>query len=96
MKKPYNKPRMYAETFQLLEHISSCAVAPGETTVNYRDKNSCSYIEADIALFYNSGRGCLNNYSDMFSSPEDFLASLDPEDSGGCYNAFSNGNVFAS
>lgn len=96
MKKLYEKPCVYVESFELLEHISSCAVKTGETTVNYREKSSCSYIEADIAIFHDSSRGCLNNYSSMFTSPEDFLASLDPEDGGGCYNAFSNGMVFAS
>ena len=95
MKKPYDKPRMYAETFQLLEHISSCAVQTGTHPATYRDGTSCSYSDGDITIFNNGVNGCENNYAPFFTSVDDFLASLEGEDAG-CYNAFSNGNVFAS
>ena len=95
MKKTYQKPRVYAESFELLEHIASCAVRDGITNATYRDRDSCSYTDGDITLFYDSGNGCLNNYGPMYDSPDDFLGVLGGEDSG-CYNAFSNGNTFAS
>ena len=90
------KPMLYAESFELAEHISSCAVGAGVTTVTYRDRNSCSYQDGDIVLFNAAGvNGCQNNYAPFITSPEEFLSSLEQEHSG-CYNAFSNGNVFAS
>ena len=57
---------------------------------------SCSYKDGDVTLFNDGVDGCLNNYGPFITSPDDFLASYDPEVSGGCYNAFGNGNVFAS
>ena len=96
MKKAYTKPLMFAETFELLEHIASCAAAEGQTIVTYRDRYSCSYKDGDVTLFNDGVDGCLNNYGPFITSPDDFLASYDPEVSGGCYNAFGNGNVFAS
>ena len=87
---------LYAERFELLEHISSCTVGEGITTVTYRDKFSCSYKDGDIVLFNTTGvNGCQNNYAPFISSPDEFLGSLQKENSG-CYNAFSDGNTFAS
>ena len=97
MKKPYNKPRMYAETFELVEHIANCAVKSGSYPATYRDRTSCSYTDGDVTLFNNTGvNGCTNNIAPFFGGNVDaFLDSLNDEDAG-CYNAFSNGNVFAS
>lgn len=97
MKKPYKKPLLFAESFDLLEHIASCAAADGHTVVSYRDRNSCSYQDGDVILFVDKGvNGCQNNYGPFFNDVDDYLASLKIEGGGGCYNAFSNGNVFAS
>ena len=96
MKKQYQKPRLFAESFELLEHIASCAVGDGITDATYRDRSSCSYTDGDVTLFNSTGvNGCANNYAPFFQSVDDFIASMEGEDSG-CYNAFSNGNVFAS
>lgn len=96
MKKTYSKPLLYAERFELVEHIASCAVATGVTTVTYRDRNSCSYQDGDIVLFNEAGENnCQNNYAPYLSGPDEFLDTMKGKDSG-CYNAFSNGNVFAS
>lgn len=96
MKKTYSKPLLYAERFELVEHIASCAVAAGVTAATYRDRYSCSYQDGDVVLFNQAGvNNCQNNYAPYLSGPDDFLKSLTEENSG-CYNAFSNGNVFAS
>lgn len=98
MKKPYSKPRVYAESFELLEHIASCAVDPNATNPpSYRDRTSCNYTDGDVTLFNNAGvNGCTNNIAPFFKGDVDlFLESTKGED-GGCYNAFSDGNVFAS
>lgn len=95
MKKPYKKPQIYVETFELLEHIASCSTG-GETTITYRDGHSCTYTEANVTVFYPEDTRCTNGgYFDieddsMYDSFEDYLRSF------GCYNAFSNGNFFAS
>ena len=100
MKKPYQKPRVYVETFELLEHISSCKYNHDITTVTYRDGNACTYTDANLTLFYPSNNGCTNGYYDpnddsMYDDFDDYLASFGV-DRGGCYNAFSDGNFFAS
>ena len=46
MKKTYQKPRVYAESFELLEHIASCKANQGMTSVTYRDGNACTYTDA--------------------------------------------------
>ena len=100
MKKTYSKPVLYAERFELLEHISSCKVGGNSVSVTYRDGNSCTYTDANLTLFYSSNKGCTNGYYDpnddsMYDSFDDYLASFGV-DRGGCYNAFSDGNFFAS
>ena len=100
MKKTYTKPMLYAERYELVEHISSCKANQDITTVTYRDGNACTYTDANLTLFYPSNNGCTNGYYDpnddsMYDSFEDYLASFGV-DRGGCYNAFSDGNFFAS
>ena len=100
MKKTYTKPMLYAESYELVEHISSCKANQDITTVTYRDGNACTYTDANLTLFYPSNSGCTNGYYDpnddsMYDSFEDYLASFGV-DRGGCYNAFSDGNFFAS
>ena len=51
MKKPYQKPRVYAESFELLEHIASCKANQDITSVTYRDGKACSYTDANVTLF---------------------------------------------
>lgn len=100
MKRTYTKPTLYAEKFELMEHISSCKTNQDITTVTYRDGNSCTYTDANLTLFYPSNNGCTNGYYDpndhsMYDDFDDYLASFGV-DRGGCYNAFSDGNFFAS
>lgn len=104
MKKPYQKPSVYVERFELLEHIASCKVGEGITAVNYRDKYTCSYRDDDVSLFLEDGvNGCqiaeimvLYDYGDESDPIQNFLDSIDPVPGGGCYNAFMDGNIFAS
>lgn len=95
MKKTYKKPRVYVETFELLEHIASCKANQDVTTVTYRDGNTCTYTDANVTLFYNSD--CKNEYFDeTVMTWEEYIDSFKPENNGGCYNAFTDGNFFAS
>ena len=100
MKKAYEKPRVYVENFELLEHIASCKANQDITSVTYRDGHACTYTDANLTLFYTDNSGCTNGYYDpnddsMYDSFDDYLASFGV-DRGGCYNAFSDGNFFAS
>ncbi len=104
MKKPYQKPRVYAESFELLEHIASCKVNGGEggiTTVTYRSAESgCTYSDGKVTLFLDSNSSCTNEYWEHGQGDYDtwnqYLDSFKPENGGGCYNAFADGNFFAS
>ena len=51
-----------------------------------------------MGLFYDGeNAACLNDYYDStVMTWKEYLDSFKPENGGGCYNAFSNGNVFAS
>ena len=97
MKKPYKKPRVYVETFELLEHIASCKANQAITTVTYRDGYACTYTDAKLTLFYPENGACVNDYFNLedYDSFEDYLASF-AMGRGGCYNAFTDGNFFAS
>lgn len=100
MKKAYEKPRVYVEKFELLEHIASCKANQVVVNVTYREGHACTYTDANLTLFYPDNSGCTNGYYDpnddsMYDTFDDYLASFGV-DRGGCYNAFSDGNFFAS
>ena len=98
MKKPYKKPQIYVETFELLEHIASCKVNQGITTVTYRDGNTCTYNDYNVTLFYEeANEACINEYYDpTIMDWDEYLNSFKPQNGGGCYNVFADGNFFAS
>ena len=86
------------ETFELLEHIASCKTGQDITTVTYRDGYACTYTDANVTLFYEANSNCLNQYFNLedYDSFEAYLASYTAANRGGCYNAFIDGNFFAS
>lgn len=59
MRKVYEEPRLYAESFELLEHISACTgYAPGLTTLRSADAG-CAYEFDGVKLFSSSfGNKC--------------------------------------
>ena len=92
---------MYAETFELAEHISSCKTGGGDLTVTYRDGNSCTYTDANITLFSETNGGCPKaayqaGLGEDWDTYDEYLASFALTNGGGCYNAFTDGNFFAS
>ena len=89
---------LYAERFELVEHIAKCTTNPGVTSATYRSQADCSYTDGNIALFATTGvKGCTNDYyNPNLMTWQEYLDSLKPENGGGCYNAFSDGNAFAS
>ena len=64
MKKSYQKPALFAESFELMEHISG---ACGEITgrASYRDAGSCHYnVEDGKVLFVGGQNGCVDDPGD--------------------------------
>ena len=58
MRKAYTRPKLYAESFELLEHISACTgYAPGLTTLRSADRG-CSYTWQNQKLFILGLRDC--------------------------------------
>ena len=105
MKKVYKKPAIYIETFELMEHIARCTANPDVTNVTYRGPESCAYNDTNLSLFYSQVSACVvnevtlanpdNEFYGMIDDLQGYMASLGV-DQGGCYNAFSDGNFFAS
>ena len=97
MKKTYTKPMLYAERFELVEHIASCNANKSVTTVNYRDRYTCSYHDGDVTLFNEGVKDCNSSYdTESFVSFDEYISSFSNGGYGGCYNAFTDGNFFAS
>ena len=95
MKKTYTKPVLYAETFQPVEHIAlNCVPSPN---VNATDATACYYQDANLSLFNDGVTGCTNEGWEIEwgESLTEFLKRM-TEGGMMCYNAFSNGAVFAS
>ncbi|MBQ3261543.1 MAG: hypothetical protein IJH52_00050 [Oscillospiraceae bacterium] len=97
MKKPYMKPKLFAETFRMAEHVASnCAIGSG-ATVTFGHGSHCNYHDGNILLFYSSTSDCAGmDYDKEAYTEQEFLEEFLSEAHMGCYNAFINGRVFAS
>ena len=87
MKKVYIKPKLYAETFSLAEHIAGVCVIDKDNGIyatfsadNARTGGSCTFVDSNIAVFANGY--CLDTLEE--------LGEVD------CYNAFSNNDSMFS
>ena len=62
MKKAYTKPKMYAETFQLVEHIAHCSVPDNDLSrATQANETYCSFnigYNAGDALFGSGTQSC--------------------------------------
>ena len=57
MKREYQRPRQYAERFELTEHISSTCIPMGHA--NHQNAKTCSYDSVeDGAIFVDGVSGC--------------------------------------
>ena len=94
MKKKYEKPVIFAESFALVEHISAlCNVEFGKP--NIRDATSCSYTVDGENLFYG---GLVTDCNSLYSLP--YVAGIPVQETPMviCYNTgFANAesNSFA-
>ena len=100
IKKDYQKPALFAERFELMEHIAdNCSMGKG-ASANYRNSGECSYTDANVTLFLTdtvNGRCGGSGYSydtDLYDSWDDYAERFRNDSE--CYNAFNNGLSFAS
>ena len=77
MKKTYSKPALYAESFELAEHIAACNVV--NRGQNYYGTHSsgtasCVFIANNQILFDGTHQGCVEDWSmsmklDCYNTP---------------------------
>lgn len=91
MKKTYSKPALYAESFELAEHIALCSgFDRGITSVTHwgdAKDTTCTFTTNGFVLFSGSNGGCVYKYD---GNPGDFGIE--------CYNSPSGsaGSPFGS
>lgn len=89
MKQVYSKPRLFAESFELIEHIAGniCAIDKDQgiyatfSSDNAHQGKGCQFVDSNLSVFI--ATGC--------------EMSLDDLGEVNCYNAFSNtASMFSS
>lgn len=61
MKKPYSKPALFAESFELAEHIAACSTvnAPeGFYGTHSEPSLTCQFVAGGFTLFTDAATGC--------------------------------------
>ena len=83
MKKAYQKPALYAECFEMVEHVTSCSPMG---RANHTDGGSCYYDAGGGSLVFleTGSSGCNYDPFDGAFEAED-LPSVLPED---CYGGY--------
>ena len=97
MKKTYQRPLLFAETFELREHIAGdCNVNDGFVGASAGSDTTCTYSDKNMTLFANESIGCETFWFTDFDVPP----SRDNLDAAGiklnCNGAFLSGQLFAS
>ena len=103
MKKPYTKPRVYAEAFELMEHVAgNCLVNDAFSGAHHRNAGDCSYSDGNLYLFTSDANGC---QTFLFAAvggvpdpniPSDIVSKIEAIGMK-CYNSFlATGQLFAS
>lgn len=94
MKLKYHKPTIVIESFTLLEHIASCNA---NNSATYLDASSgCSYSDATLVIYTEESCEGMWISPYVYDSFEDFRQAVEDTEDFHCYNAFSNGDPFAS
>ena len=95
MKKAYEKPALYAESFAMVEHVASgCGAVGGEhgVSVTYSSADSGCGIEVNgssTVIFVEGGRDC-HDWIDPFTGEQIINEKMF------CYNTFDVGAMFSS
>lgn len=105
MKKRYQKPNLFAESFELMEHVAGSCYTTDQNPypATYRDGDACTYTDpgkggTGFTMFSGNNSACVSAMEQIsfdelsFGSLEEFLITM------GCYHAFMDpaGNAFAS
>ena len=78
MKKTYSKPTVYAESFELMEHITSPCSPIGRATHQAADVCSYDANDANGALFIENNAACAYNPGDP-ALPADYWTGMELE-----------------
>lgn len=97
MKKEYTKPVLYAETYELLEHIAlNCNTGVEGVVVNMRE-DTCYYSDNGLVLYKDTTAECKSSYNELMDgSWENYFNNIFSQGVAKCYNAFATGNPFYS
>ena len=101
MKKTYQKPVLFAESFRLVDCIAAnCGKgdASMSTVHPYQSATACTYTDDGLTIFTDSGIGCDMSWYDEEIYQGDLNAFISDMQNGStnCYNAFSSGSPFLS
>lgn len=102
MKKKYQKPVLFAESFQLVDSIAAnCGKGDHSTasTHPYQSATACTYTDGGMTLFASEGIGCDMTYydEDVYQGDYDqFVKDMMSQYGVECYGAFSTGTPFLS
>ena len=98
MKRDYTKPTLFAEPFQLVDHIASGCVQTGLYTPNHSNAWTCSVKDGDgMTLFMEGKSSCEvdggNQLNPELEGIDDIVSALL---GGQCYNTVVSGPMFSS
>lgn len=89
MKKAYEKPMLYAESYELMEHVAGGCALDGMNMPTHRDTTKCGFrVNGGNAIAYQTANVCIGWWNDDFDEPFDDIF---------CYNTFLDTSaMFAS
>lgn len=89
MKKIYEKPMLYAESYELVEHVAGGCGVDEMSTATLRSADQCGFkINGNSAVAFQTESICVGYWNDDFGAPPDDVF---------CYFAFQDtGLMFAS
>ncbi len=90
MKKIYEKPMLYAESYELVEHVAGNCALDGMNTPTHRDVDTCGFrINGNSAIAFQKESVCTGWFDPLFPDQ--------PLDDIFCYNTFlDQAAMFAS
>lgn len=98
MKKTYTKPQLYAETFELLEHIANC-YNDGSYTAHHADTPD-NYCKIELgkggSIFIEASPNCADATMPYEPSLDEGGSMLSILLSSMCYTTFDSGTMYGS
>ncbi len=90
MKKIYEKPMLYAESYELVEHVAGGCTLDGMSTATHRNADSCGFrVNGESTVAFEKQSVCVGWFDPLFPDQ--------PLDDIFCYNSFQDpAAMFAS